>query len=292
MSAKSLDGLAVASAIKGELRSRVEILHKHDRWPGLGTLLVGDDPGSHAYVKAKHRDCVDVGIGSRSVELPDTASSADVAAAIQDLNEDPAVTAFIVQLPLPDGINETEMLERIDPRKDADGLHPTNLGHLVLGSAGKIVPCTPAGIVELLRRHDISIAGQRIAVIGRGLTVGRPLSLLLSARGHDATVTSIHSQTRNAAVEASRADIVVAAAGAPHMVTPSWVRPGAVVVDVGVTRIGTTDAGRARLAGDVHPDVAGIASWLSPNPGGVGPMTRAMLLANVVAVAEHEERKL
>ena len=289
MTAQTLDGLATASAIKGELAERVAALAARGVVPGLGTLLVGADPGSVSYVTGKHRDSAEVGIRSIREELPADASEADVRAAIARLNADPEVTGYIVQLPLPKGIDENAMLELIDPDKDADGLHPTNLGRLVLGVDGELrspLPCTPAGVVELLRRHEVPIAGRHVTIIGRGLTVGRPLGLVFTRKGVDATVTLTHSRTADIAAEVARADIVVAAVGVPHFVKPEWVKPGAAVLDVGVTRVGTTESGRARLAGDVHPDVAEVAGWLSPNPGGVGPMTRAMLISNVVDAAE------
>ncbi|GMA91305.1 bifunctional methylenetetrahydrofolate dehydrogenase/methenyltetrahydrofolate cyclohydrolase [Homoserinibacter gongjuensis] len=289
MSARVLDGIATASAIKGELKERVAVLAERGVVPGLGTLLVGSDPGSVSYVTGKHRDSAEVGIRSIREELPADASEADVRAAIARLNANPEVTGYIVQLPLPKGIDENAMLELIDPDKDADGLHPTNLGRLVLGVEGELhspLPCTPAGVVELLRRHDVPIAGRHVTIIGRGLTVGRPLGLVFTRKGVDATVTLTHSRTTDIASEVARADIVVAAVGVPHFVKPEWVKPGAAVLDVGVTRVGTTESGRAKLAGDVHPDVAEVAGWLSPNPGGVGPMTRAMLIANVVEAAE------
>ncbi|MBN9140857.1 MAG: bifunctional methylenetetrahydrofolate dehydrogenase/methenyltetrahydrofolate cyclohydrolase [Micrococcales bacterium] len=289
MTARSLDGIATASAIKAELRERVAALAARGVVPGLGTLLVGADPGSVSYVTGKHRDSAEVGIRSIREELPADASEAEVRAAIARLNGDPEVTGYIVQLPLPAGIDENAMLELIDPAKDADGLHPTNLGRLVLGVDGELhspLPCTPAGVVELLRRHEVPIAGKHVTIIGRGLTVGRPLGLVFTRKGVDATVTLTHSRTPDIAAEVARADIVVAAVGVPHFVKPEWVKPGAAVLDVGVTRVGTTDSGRAKLAGDVHPDVAEVAGWLSPNPGGVGPMTRAMLISNVVEAAE------
>lgn len=291
MTARRLDGVATAAAIKTELAERVAALAARGIVPGLGTLLVGDDPASRSYVTGKHRDCAEVGVASISVELPATATQDEIAAAVRGLNADPAVTGFIVQLPLPAGIDENAVLELIDPAKDADGLHPTNLGRLVLGvdpatAVAAPLPCTPAGIVELLERHDVRIAGAHVVVIGRGITVGRPLGLLLTRKGTDATVTLTHSRTADLAAEVARADIVVAAVGQPHLVQPEWIKPGAAVLDVGVTRVGTTESGRAKLAGDVDPGVAEVAGWLSPNPGGVGPMTRAMLVANVVETAE------
>lgn len=291
MTARVLDGVATASAIKAELAERVAALAAQGIVPGLGTLLVGDDGASRSYVTGKHRDCAEVGVASISVELPATATFDEIAAAVRGLNEDPAVTGFIVQLPLPAGVDENAILELIDPAKDADGLHPTNLGRLVLGvdpatAVTAPLPCTPAGIIELLERHDVPIAGKHVTVIGRGITVGRPLGLLLTRKGTDATVTLTHSRTVDLAAEVARADIVVAAVGQPHLVQAEWLKPGAAVLDVGVTRVGTTESGRAKLAGDVDPAAAETAGWLSPNPGGVGPMTRAMLVANVVATAE------
>ena len=291
MTAARLDGIAAASAIKDELRVRVAALAGAGIVPGLGTLLVGDDPGSRSYVTGKHRDCAEVGVASISIELPAEATFDQIAAAVAQLNDDPAVTGFIVQLPLRAGIDENAILELIDPAKDADGLHPTNLGRLVLGVDPRTaidapLPCTPAGIVELLQRNGVEIAGRHVTVIGRGVTVGRPLGLLLTRKGTDATVTLTHSRTVDLAAEVRRADIVVAAVGVPHLVKADWVKPGAAVLDVGVTRVGTTESGRAKLAGDVDPAVAEVAGWLSPNPGGVGPMTRALLVANVVEAAE------
>ena len=289
MTAITLDGVATASAVKSELTSRITELRAHGVVPGLGTLLVGDDPASRSYVAGKHRDCAEVGIESIRVDLPRSASTADVRAAIRDLNSAPEVTGYIVQLPLPTGHDENAMLELIDPDKDADGLHPTNLGRLVLGIEGELhspLPCTPAGIVELLQRYEVPIRGQHVVVIGRGLTVGRPLGLLFTRKGLDATVTLTHSRTVDLAEEVRRADIVVAAVGVPHMVKADWVKPGAAVLDVGITRVADEETGKGRLTGDVDPAVAAVAGHLSPNPGGVGPMTRAMLLANVVKAAE------
>ena len=289
MTAITLDGVATASAVKSELVSRVVDLRANGVVPGLGTLLVGDDPASRAYVAGKHRDCAEVGIESIRVDLPTSATTADVRAAIRDLNSARDVTGYIVQLPLPAGHDENAMLELIDPDKDADGLHPTNLGRLVLGIEGELhspLPCTPAGIVEMLRRYDVPIRGKHVTVIGRGLTVGRPLGLLFTRKGLDATVTLTHSRTVDLAAEVRRADIVVAAVGVPHLVKAEWIKPGAAVLDVGITRVQDEETGKGRLTGDVDPDVAAIAGHLSPNPGGVGPMTRAMLLANVVKAAE------
>lgn len=289
MTAIKLDGVATASAVKSELAERIAHLRGHGVVPGLGTLLVGDDPGSKSYVAGKHRDCAEVGIESIRIDLPASATQADVLAAIHDLNHAREVTGYIVQLPLPAGLHEHAALEAIDPDKDADGLHPTNLGRLVLGIEGDLhspLPCTPAGIVEMLRRYDVPIQGRHVTVIGRGLTVGRPLGLLFTRKGLDATVTLTHSRTRDLPAEVRRADIVVAAVGVPHLVKPDWIKPGAAVLDVGITRVEDEDTGRGRLTGDVDPGVAEVAGHLSPNPGGVGPMTRAMLLANVVKAAE------
>lgn len=277
--ARTLDGKATAAAIRGELTERVAALAAAGFRPGLGTLLVGEDPGSRWYVRAKHADCAEVGIASIQRELPATATQADVLAVVDELNADPACTGYIVQLPLPQGIQESAVLERMDPAKDADGLHPVNLGRLVLGVPGPL-PCTPVGIVELLRRHDVPIAGAEVVVVGRGITVGRPLGLLLTRRTENATVTLCHTGTRDLAAHLRAADIVVAAAGVPGLVTADVVRPGAAVLDVGVSRVD------GKIAGDVAPDVAGVAGFLAPNPGGVGPMTRAMLLRNVVLAAE------
>ncbi len=293
MSAITLDGVKTASAIKSELIDRITDLRAHGVVPGLGTLLVGDDPGSRSYVAGKHRDCAEVGIESIRIDLPGSATSADVRAAIKDLNASREVTGYIIQLPLPVGHNDNAMLELIDPSKDADGLHPTNLGRLVLGIEGELrspLPCTPAGIVELLRRYEVPIVGRKVVVVGRGLTVGRPLGLLFTRKGLDATVTLTHSRTVDLAGEVRRADIVVAAVGVPHLIQADWVKPGAAVLDVGITRVTDPETGKGRLTGDVHPDVAGVAGHLSPNPRGVGPMTRAMLLSNVVKAAEQALR--
>ena len=288
MTAQILDGRAAAAAIKAELQQRVASLRAEGIVPGLGTLLVGANPASMSYVTLKHRYAHEVGIESVQIDLPETASREDILGAVRELNENPAVDGYIVQLPLPKGIDENEVLEAIDPDKDADGLHPTNLGRLVMGVSGDItspLPCTPAGMVELLQRSGVEIPGKHVTIVGRGLTVGRPLGLLLTIKGLDATVTLTHSRTPDLAAEVRRADIVVAAVGVPHLVKPDWVKPGAAVLDVGVTRVGTTDSGKAKLAGDVDPAVAEVAGWLSPNPGGVGPMTVALLVKNVVDTA-------
>ena len=290
MVAVRLDGVETAAAVKAELAERVAASTQRGAVPGLGTLLVGDDPASLSYVAGKHRDCAEVGIESIRVDLPVTASAADIRRAVDELNGTDAVTGYIIQLPLPAGIDENAMLELMDPDKDADGLHPTNLGRLVLGVAGELdspLPCTPIGIVELLTRYGIPIAGRHVVVVGRGLTVGRPLGLLLTRKGLDATVTLAHSRTSDLAAEVRRADIVVAAVGVPGLIKPDWVKPGSAVIDVGITRV-LDDSGKARLRGDVDPAVADVAGWLSPVPRGVGPMTRAMLLSNVVDAAERD----
>jgi len=281
VSATILDGKATAAAIRAELAERVAKLAERGIAPGLGTVLVGDDPGSSIYVAAKHRDCAQVGIASIRRDLPATASQQQVLDVVAGLNADPACTAFIVQLPLPAGLASQPVLELMDPAKDADGLHPVNLGRLVLGEAAPL-PCTPLGIIELLRRYQVPINGANVTVIGRGVTVGRPLGLLLTRRTENATVTICHTGTANLAVHTAGADIVVAAAGKPGLITPGMIAAGAAVLDVGITR---TEAG---LVGDVQQDVAEVAGYLAPMPGGVGPMTRAMLLANVVAAAERQ----
>ncbi len=284
MTATLLDGKATLAAIKAELVERVAALRERGVVPGLGTLLVGDDPASHWYVRAKHRDCAEVGIASIERELPASASRADVEAVVDELNADPACTGFLVQQPTGLGTDvDLAVLERVDPAKDVDGLHPVNLGRLVLGRAGPL-PCTPLGIVELLRRYDVPIAGARVTIIGRGITVGRPLGLLLTRRSENATVTLCHTGTRDLAAEVTRADVVVAAAGVPGLVTAEMVRPGAAVLDVGVSRVD------GEVAGDVAADVREVAGFVAPNPGGVGPMTRAMLLTNVVQLAERSVR--
>jgi methylenetetrahydrofolate dehydrogenase (NADP+)/methenyltetrahydrofolate cyclohydrolase len=284
--AQILDGKAVAQAIKAELTQEVIELKKRGITPGLGTLLVGDDPGSHSYVSGKHRDCAEVGVHSVRIDLPANAKEADVRAAIRDLNDASDVTGYILQLPLPFGFNANEMLELIDPDKDADGLHPINLGRLVLAGSEEMtspLPCTPAGILELLHRYDIKLKGAEVAVIGRGITVGRPLGLLLNRKGVDATVSSLHSRSTDIAKSVRQADIVVAALGVPHFVKAEWIKAGAAVLDVGITRVGKS--GETTLVGDVDPGVFDVAGFVSPNPGGVGPMTRAMLVRNVVRSA-------
>ncbi|MDR1078803.1 MAG: bifunctional methylenetetrahydrofolate dehydrogenase/methenyltetrahydrofolate cyclohydrolase [Propionibacteriaceae bacterium] len=279
MSARKIDGLAQAGQVKADLRRRVAALRQAGHSVGLGTILVGDDPGSRAYVAGKHRDCAEVGLDSIRVDLPTDTGPDRLAEAIERLNRDPACTGYIVQLPLPGGLDANWALSLIDPAKDADGLHPVNLGRLVLGAPAPL-PCTPRGILELLRQHRVPLAGAEVCVVGRGPTVGRPLGLLLSRRSENATVTSCHSATRDLAGHTRRADIVIAAAGSPGLIRGDMLAPGAVVVDVGLTR---TEAG---LKGDLDPSVWQVASLVSPTPGGVGPMTRAMLLTNVVERAE------
>lgn len=282
MTAQILDGRATAAALKSELATRIDVLRARGIRPGLGTLLVGEDVGSQKYVAGKHRDCAQVGIASLQRELPATAGQEEIEAVVREFNDDPECTGYIVQLPLPKGVDTNRVLGLMNPAKDADGLHPTNLGKLVLGEYAPL-PCTPNGIIRLLRHHGVEIAGAHVVVVGRGVTVGRSLPLLLTRRSENATVTQCHTGTRDLSAELRRADIVVAAAGVPHLVRPEDVKPGAAVLDVGVSR----DEG-GRIVGDVHPEVAEVAGWLSPNPGGVGPMTRAMLLANVVEAAERD----
>jgi methylenetetrahydrofolate dehydrogenase (NADP+)/methenyltetrahydrofolate cyclohydrolase len=284
VTATVLDGKATAAQIKDELRTRVKTLAERGVAPGLGTVLVGEDPGSQAYVNGKHRDCAEVGIASIRRELPADATQEQVDAVVAELNADPACHGYIVQLPLPAHLDTQRVLEAIDPDKDADGLHPVNLGRLVLGYPGPL-PCTPRGIVELLRRHRVPLRGAEVAVVGRGNTVGRPLGLLLTRRSENATVTLCHTGTLDLASHTRTADIVIVAAGVPELLTADMVRPGAVVVDVGITRVVGED-GKGRYTGDVHPEVAEVAGAVVPMPGGVGPMTRAMLLTNVVERAE------
>ncbi|MFD8092756.1 bifunctional methylenetetrahydrofolate dehydrogenase/methenyltetrahydrofolate cyclohydrolase [Streptomyces malaysiensis] len=284
MTAQILDGKATASAIKSDLVSRVEALNAKGIHPGLGTVLVGEDPGSKWYVAGKHRDCAEVGISSIRRDLPETATQEEIEAAVRELNEDPACTGYIVQLPLPKGIDANRVLELIDPAKDADGLHPMNLGRLVLNESGPL-PCTPQGVIQLLRHHGVEINGAHVVVVGRGITVGRSIGLLLTRRSENATVTLCHTGTRDLPGILRQADIIVAAAGVRHLVRPEDVKPGAAVLDVGVSR-----DEHGKIAGDVHPGVAEVAGWLSPNPGGVGPMTRAQLLVNVVEAAERNAK--
>jgi methylenetetrahydrofolate dehydrogenase (NADP+)/methenyltetrahydrofolate cyclohydrolase len=284
VTATILDGRATRNAIFDDLSRRVAALAGNGVVPGLGTILVGDDPGSHSYVRGKHNACAKVGITSIRRDLPADTTQAQLHEVIDELNADPACTGYLIQLPLPGHLDAGAALERVDPAKDSDGLHPMNLGKLVLGETGPL-PCTPLGIIELLRRYDVPIAGAAVTVVGRGVTVGRPLGLLLTRRSENATVTLCHTGTKDLAAETRRADIVVAAAGNPALITPDMIRPGATVLDVGITR---TDQG---LIGDVHPDVAGRAGYLAPMPGGVGPMTVAMLLANTVTAAERSLSK-
>lgn len=279
MTAQKLDGTATLRAIKAELAERVERLRERGVVPGLGTVLVGDDPGSHWYVGAKHKDCAEIGIESMRVDLPATAGQADVESVVDELNADPACTGFLVQQPT--GLDEFALLSRVDPDKDVDGLHPYNLGRLVLGEPGPL-PCTPIGCIELLRRHGVELNGAEVVVVGRGLTVGRPLGLLLTRRSENATVTQCHTGTRDLAAHVRRADVVVAAAGVPGIISGDMIKPRAAVLDVGVSRVD------GKIAGDLTDDVWESAGWVSPNPGGVGPMTRAMLLSNIVLRAEHQ----
>lgn len=287
--AKVLDGAACARQIKDELRARVEVLRAHGVVPGLGTILVGEDPGSVAYVAGKHRDCAEVGIESIRVDLPAHASEDQILEAVAGLNADPACTGFIVQLPLPRGVDTNRVLEAVDPDKDADGLHPTNLGRLVLRGSELIqspLPCTPRAVIELIQRNGIDLNGADVCVVGRGVTVGRSIGLLLTRKDINATVTICHTGTRDLAAHTRAADVVVAATGYAGLITADMVRPGVVVLDVGVSRVVDSESGKARLMGDVAGGVDRVAGWLSPNPGGVGPMTRALLLMNVVEAAE------
>ena len=278
MSALKMDGKVIAERIRKEIAGKVAKLSTPI---GLGTILVGSDPGSVAYVDGKHKDCAEVGIKSIKVNLPDSVSTADVVAAVNKLNQDPNCTGFIVQLPLPSGINVQEVLSAIDPKKDADGLTPTNLGNLVL-SFNEIIPCTPKAIVALLSEYKIKLSGAKVLIIGRGLTVGRPLSILLSQKAINATITLAHSATSNLSALIKESDVVIAAIGSAHFIKPEMVKPGAVIVDVGITRVDD------KLVGDVDPTVAQIASVMAPMPGGVGPLTRAMLLQNVFELATNE----
>lgn len=282
MTAVTLDGKATLAAIKRELAERVAAVRAAGVVPGLGTVLVGDDPGSRWYVRAKHRDSAEIGITSIERELPATATLDQVLAVVDELNADPECTAFLVQQPT--GLDEFAILSRVDPVKDVDGLHPFNLGALVLGEIAP-VPCTPAGIIELLRRYGVPIAGAEVVIVGRGITVGRPLGLMLSRRSENATVTLCHTRTRDLAAHVRRADIVVAAAGSPGLVTADMVKPGAVLLDVGTSR-----NAEGKLTGDIDDAAREVASWIAPMPGGIGPMTRAMLLSNVVEAAEAAHR--
>ena len=287
--AKVLDGAACARQIKDELRARVDVLRARGVVPGLGTVLVGEDPGSVAYVAGKHRDCAEVGIESIRVDLPAHATEDQILEAVAALNADPACTGFIVQLPLPRGVDTNRVLEAVDPDKDADGLHPTNLGRLILRGSEPIhspLPCTPRAVIELIQRNEIDLNGADVCVVGRGVTVGRSIGLLLTRKDINATVTICHTGTRDLAAHTRAADVVVAATGYAGLITADMVRPGAVVLDVGVSRVVDPESGKARLMGDVADGVDRVAGWLSPNPGGVGPMTRALLLMNVVEAAE------
>ncbi len=289
MAAELLDGKAAASAIKQELTDRVSALRERGIVPGLATVLVGDDPGSQWYVAGKHRDCAEVGIASIKRDLPESVTQEELEAVLDELNADPACTGYIVQLPLPKHIDTDRILERIDPDKDADGLHPTNLGRLVLNANRPIespLPCTPRGVIELVERNGISWAGKHVVVVGRGVTVGRPIGPLLTRREYNATVTLTHTGTQDLGSILQRADVIVAAAGSEGIVRAEHVKPGAIVLDVGVSRKTDPVTGKSRVVGDVDPSVAEVAAWVSPNPGGVGPMTRALLLQNVVEMAE------
>ena len=289
MTANVLDGTATAATIKGELTGRVARLREHGIVPGLGTVLVGDDPASKWYVAGKHRDCAEVGIASIQRELPDTVSQSELEAVIDELNADAATTGYIVQLPLPKHIDTDAILERVAPEKDADGLHPTNLGRLILNVNRPItsaLPCTPRAVIELVERAGLSWDGKHVVVVGRGVTVGRSIGPLLTRRQVNATVTLTHTGTVDLGAHLLQADIIVSAAGVPGIITAEEVKPGAIVLDVGVSRVEDPETGKKRIAGDVDPGVAEVAGWLSPNPGGVGPMTRALLLANVVDAAE------
>jgi methylenetetrahydrofolate dehydrogenase (NADP+)/methenyltetrahydrofolate cyclohydrolase len=291
VTARVLDGRATAAAIKGELRERVAALRERGIVPGLGTILVGDDPASQWYVAGKHRDCAEVGIASIRRDLPGDTSQTELEAVVEELNADPDCTGFLVQLPLPAHLDADAILELVDPGKDADGLHPTNLGRLMLNANRPLtspLPCTPRGIIELMLRHGIELRGADVVVVGRGVTVGRPIGSLLTRREFDATVTLTHTGTRDLREHLRRADVVIAAAGVAGLVTADDVKPGAIVLDVGVSRVEDPVTGQSVVAGDVAPEVAEVASWISPNPGGVGPMTRALLLQNIVESAERE----
>ncbi|MDR6637472.1 bifunctional methylenetetrahydrofolate dehydrogenase/methenyltetrahydrofolate cyclohydrolase [Paenarthrobacter nitroguajacolicus] len=288
--AQILDGKATAAAIKAELTTRVSVLAAKGIVPGLGTILVGSDPGSTWYVGGKHKDCAEVGIQSIRRDLPEDISQEDLLEVVRELNDNPECTGYIVQLPLPKHIDQDVILEAMDPEKDADGLHPMNLGRLVANVNGEMkspLPCTPKGCVELLRRHNIELKGKRVLVVGRGVTIGRPIGLLLTRKEVNATVILAHTGTVDLPAELKQADVVIAAAGVPHMIKAEDLKPGAIVLDVGVSRVDDGN-GKAVVTGDVDPAAADVAAWLSPNPGGVGPMTRAMLLANVVESAERQ----
>ncbi|MCR1160719.1 bifunctional methylenetetrahydrofolate dehydrogenase/methenyltetrahydrofolate cyclohydrolase [Paenarthrobacter sp. UW852] len=288
--AQILDGKATAAAIKAELTTRVSVLAAKGIVPGLGTILVGSDPGSTWYVGGKHKDCAEVGIQSIRRDLPEDISQEDLLEVVRELNDNPECTGYIVQLPLPKHIDQDVILEAMDPDKDADGLHPMNLGRLVANVNGEMkspLPCTPKGCVELLRRHNIELKGKRVLVVGRGVTIGRPIGLLLTRKEVNATVILAHTGTVDLPAEIKQADVVIAAAGVPHMIKAEDLKPGAIVLDVGVSRVDDGN-GKAVVTGDVDPAAADVAAWLSPNPGGVGPMTRAMLLANVVESAERQ----
>lgn len=284
-----LDGVATATQIKKELAERVVALKEKGVTPGLATVLVGDDPASRSYVGGKHRDCEEVGIASIKVELPATITQEELEAELEKLNNDPACTGYIVQLPLPKHIDTNRILEKIAPEKDADGLHPMNLGRLVLNVGEPLnspLPCTPNGVIELVERHGISWKGKKVAVLGRGITVGRPLGLLLTRKDVNSTATLVHTGTEDVAAALREADIIVAAVGVAHAVKADQVKDGAILLDVGVSRIEDPETGKKKLTGDISPEAAAKSSWYSPNPGGVGPMTRAMLLVNVVETAE------
>ncbi|MEU7992891.1 bifunctional methylenetetrahydrofolate dehydrogenase/methenyltetrahydrofolate cyclohydrolase [Rothia amarae] len=284
-----LDGKATAAEIKKELAERVEALKAKGVTAGLGTVLVGDDPASHSYVGGKHRDCAEIGIASIRKDLPEDITQEELEKEIEDLNNNPECTGYIVQLPLPKHIDTNRILEKIDPDKDADGLHPTNLGRLVLNVGDELdspLPCTPNGVIELVERHGLSWKGKKVAVLGRGITVGRPLGLLLTRKGVNATPTLVHTGTEDVDGALRDADIIVAAVGQPHNVKADQVKDGAILLDVGVSRIEDPETGKKKLTGDISPEAIEKSSWYSPNPGGVGPMTRAMLLVNVVETAE------
>ncbi|MGV3016534.1 bifunctional methylenetetrahydrofolate dehydrogenase/methenyltetrahydrofolate cyclohydrolase [Rothia sp. 88186D007BW] len=286
-----LDGTATAAQIKSELAERVAALKEKGITPGLATVLVGDDPASRSYVGGKHRDCAEVGIASIKVELPETISQEDLEAELEKLNNDPACTGYIVQLPLPKHLDTNRVLEKIAPEKDADGLHPMNLGRLVLNVSDPLtspLPCTPNGVIELVERHGISWKGKKVAVLGRGITVGRPLGLLLTRKDVNSTATLVHTGTEDVSAALRDADIIVAAVGVAHAVKADQVKDGAILLDVGVSRIEDPETGKKKLTGDISPEAAAKSSWYSPNPGGVGPMTRAMLLVNVVETAERQ----